>query len=294
MKFAAPTLMNHYQSCIDAVSEGRPRSNDGVISLRDVIDAHFFIVDYFLETPQGAESIRRIGPRDPQRLTAIVDRQLSVSSRNIEAVRDYETCAELFYGLIKDRPFYDCNRRTALLTALYFLAKRKRAPTASHKELEIITRIIASNTIRDRTAFTPYTKFDDGEIRFLARYLQENNRPIDRRSYSITCLQLNDMLKNVDVCLDNPHGDSIDIIRIETRDALFGFRKAKRRSKIGTIAFRGWTRAVSEEDMLRLRAATGLSPIDGLDASRFCNEAPPLPSLINQYGDIFIELQKHD
>jgi hypothetical protein len=97
----------------------------------------------------------------------------------------------------------------------------------SHKELEVITLIIASNTIRDRKAFKPYSEFEDGEIRFLAQYFQENTRTIDNKYYGITYQELNKMLGIFGFSLNNPHRNLIDITRIEKRASFLGVTKKK-------------------------------------------------------------------
>jgi len=288
MEFADQNLLAQYQRWVDETAEKNSQFHDCVISLTDVLNAHFSVVDYFLENGEGGTFSREIGPRDPTLLYTVVAGQRAAVSGDIERAPDYDRCAQLFYGLIKDRPFYGYNQGTALLTALYYLAKIQRAPTASEKELEVITRIIASNTIRDRTAFKPYTKFEDGEIRFLARYLQENTQSLDKKSYLITYKELASLLQQFGFCLGNPHAGSIDILRIETRPSIFGFRKtAYKRTKVGVIAFSGWTREVSRKDIRLLREYTGLTPRNGFDASLFCKAVPPLSFLINKYRDTF-------
>jgi len=156
-----------------------------------------------------------------------------------------------------------------------------------------MTLIIASNTIRDRKAFKPYSKFEDGEIRFLAQYFQKNTRPIDKKYYIITYSELNKKLGGFGFYLNNPHGNSIDIIRIEKQSPLFGFgKKREKHTSVGVIDFPGWTREVSRKEMRLLRAYTGLAAKDGFDSQVVYKEAPPLSSLINNYSGVLQELAK--
>jgi len=234
-----------------------------------------------------------IGPIDKELLSSAVAMQIVGCSGNQKWKTDYEKCSALFYGLIKNPPFHDCNKRTALLATLYYLSKLNRTPSAHHKELEIITLIIASNTIRDRKAFKAYSKFEDGEIRFLAQYFEKNTRPIDKRYYVITYNELNKKLGGFGFHLNNPHGNSIDIIRIGKRSSLLGLRKKnERHTRVGVIDFPGWTREVSRREMRLLREYTGLTVEDGFDSQVVYKGEPPLSSLINEYGGILEQLAK--
>lgn len=295
MEFLNNELSEEYKRLTDQLSEESAQFKSCVISIVDVLGAYFSIIDYFLENSECEEGVGSFGPRDKKSLSTIVDSQISGYSGNLESNRDLEKCATLFYGLIKNHPFHSCNKRTALLTALHYLAKLNREPTATQKELEIITLIIASNTIRDRSAFKPYTKFEDGEVRFLARYLQENTQPIDMRSYLITYNALNKILGGFGFNLNHPHGNSIDIFRIETKSSLFGLpKKRKKYTKVGVLNFPGWTRSVSKKEMNHIRELTGLTAKEGFDSQLVYKGVPPLSSLINHYSGVLQQLAKKD
>jgi prophage maintenance system killer protein len=293
MELVNQGVLEEHKRWLDVLSEARALFNGGGICIIDVLNAHFSIVDYFLENDEGEKGVGGIGPIDKGLFSSTVAMQIVGPSGNLKWKTEYEKCAALFYGLIKNQPFHDCNKRTALLTALYYLAKLNRAPTARHKELEVITLIIASNTIRDREAFKPYLKFEDGEIRFLAGYFQRNTRPINRRDYKITYNKLNKILGGFGFYLNNPHGNAIDIIRIGKRSSLFGLRKKRERhTRVGAIGFPGWTRAISRKEMRLLREYTGLTAKDGFDAQVVYQGGLPLSSLINEYSGVLEQLAK--
>ena len=293
MELVNHEVLKEYNKWIDELSDENALYKDCVISIVDLLNAHFSLIDYFFENGELNKSFVNIGLRNKKLLSSVVASQIEGYTGDIDWERKSEKCATLFYGLIKNQPFHGCNKRTALLTLLYYLAKANRAPTASHKELEIITLIIASNTIRDRSAFKPYSKFEDGEIRFLAQYLQKNTRPIDIRSYSITYNELNIILGNFGFFLNNPHGNSIDIIRLETQSSLFGLpKKRKKHTRVGVIGFSGWTREVAKNEMKLLREYTGLTAKEDFDSQIVYTGVPPLSSLINYYSQIFKCLEK--
>ena len=293
MEFVNQRLLEEHKRWIDALAQESALFKDCAICITDVINIHFSIADYFLENSEGEKRVGDFGPIDKELLSSAVARQIGGYSGNPIWKTDFEKCATLFYGLIKNHPFHDFNKSTALLTALYYLSKLNSAPTARHKELEIITLIIASNEIRDRKAFKPYSEFEDGEIRFLAQYFQKNTRPIDKRFYVITYYELNKLLDGFGYSLNNPQGNSIDIIRIEKRSSLFGLPlKRDRYTKVGVIGFIGWTREVSNKEMRLLRESTGLTVKDGFDSQVAYKGDPPLSSLVNKYSGVLQYLAK--
>ena len=252
MEIANQALLGEHKRLISALSEEIVMFNDCAIGVNDVLNAYFAIVDFFFEKG-GVKNIENIGSINKELLSSAVGIQLIENSGKLKWKTDYEKCSALFYGLIKSHPFPEGNKRTALLTALYYLSKLNRKPSAHHKELENLTLIIASNTIRDRQAFKPYSKFEDGEIRYLSEYFRKNTRSIDKKIYVITYHELNKRLSEFGFCLNNPHRNSIDIVRIGKRSPLFGLLKTrKKHTKVGVIGFPGWTREVSSNEMTLL------------------------------------------
>lgn len=165
---------------LKVIANETARFGDCVIGVNDVIATYFSIVDFLFEAGFAVKVSGHIGAIDRARLISAVSRQKDVVSRKPRWKTDFEKCATLFYGLIKTRPFQNFNSSTALMGMLFYLSKIGRTPMVHHKELEIITRIIASNEIRQRGAFEPYSSFEDGEIVFLSNYLQENTCPVDK------------------------------------------------------------------------------------------------------------------
>lgn len=290
MEFINHQIAQEHQKWSGEFSEETDAFQDSVISIIDILEVFYAYVDFLLDIGEGDKFAQGVGPRDPKQLSSIVAHPLK---RGAGGEDDYHKCADLFYGLVKNQPFRAYNKGAGLLAALYYLAKRGRAPKGSHKELEIITRIIASNTLRDRSAFQPYSKFEDGEIRFLAKYLSENTQPIDQRDYVITFMALNQILADFGFCLNNPQGDAINVCRIDPRTSLLGFGKKKAKyTKVGVMGFQGWNGGVSAKAMQMLRQCTGLSVADGFDNPLMRTRVLPISSLIHHYKSILILLGK--
>lgn len=253
------------------------------IGIRDVLRAHFLIADYFYTEGYG---LGGLGPRDPHLLHSAVFRQFAGYDGRDKWTTPYEKTATLIFGLVKDHPFYDANKRTALLVMLYSLVKMKRVTTLNQKELEDFVVDIAEDNLRARrlTAMRK-ARTDDPEVRYIADFLQRNSRGTDRGMKSITYGELNQKLQTFGFCLSNPHKSYIDVCRIVEYRKLLGLgRRDTKLVKIHTIAFPGWKKQVGKSIVTLVREVTGLTIKKGYDSRVFYDGNDPLYSLISEYA----------
>lgn len=192
----------------------------------------------------------------------------------------------MIFGLVKDHPFHDANKRTALLVLLYFLKKIKRAPTVTQKLLEdLIVDIAKGNLYQYRRVQTLETKTDDPEIYFIADFLRRNSRTLDKQEYTITYKELDSCLRKFNFCLNNPQKNFVDVCRIETTRRLLGFGKTKTALvRITQIGFPGWKCQVRKGAISNVRKETKLVPEKGVDSKSFYQGTDPLYSLIAEYS----------
>lgn len=260
-----------------------PYTANGNIGIHDVLRAHFLIADYFYGEGYG---IGGIGPKDPNLLHSAVYRQFTGFDGKDKWESSYERCATLIFGLVKDHPFHDANKRTALLVLLYFLNRINRAPTVSQKELEDFIVDIAENKLRQyRRHQALESKTDDPEVYFIADYLRRHSRQLDKRYYTITYRELDSRLQEFGFCLNNPHKNFIDVCRIEKRRRLLGLGKLRTELvKVAQIGFPGWKRQVGKGAISTVRKETRLVPEKGVDSDSFYRGTDPLYSLIAEYS----------
>jgi len=260
-----------------------PYTENGNIGIRDVLRAHFLIADYFYCEGYG---IGGIGPRDSNLLHSAVYRQFAGFDGQDKWETSFERCATLLFGLVKDHPFHDANKRTALLVLLYFLSEVKRTPTVSQSDLENLVVEIAEDKLKKyRRHQALKLKSDDPEIRFIADYLRRNSRPIDKTIYTITFRELDARLRHFGFCLNNPHKNYIDVCRIETKRTLFGYGKPRTDLvKIAQIGFPGWKRQVGKGAISTVREKSKLVIEKGIDSASFFRGTDTLPSLIAEYS----------
>ena len=259
------------------------------LSVADVLRAHYAIADYFIGPEKG---IGGIGPRDLNLLHSAVSRQSVAYERHEKWPRGIEKVATLAFGIVKDHPFHDANKRTALLTMLYHLQKIDRTPTAPQKELEDLIVAVADDGLGVFRRYVELKKHDpDAEVRFLADYLSRNSRKIDRRQKVITHQDLNGILRSFGYELGDPNNSFIDIYKVEERRSFIVFGKSEivRRRKM-QIHFPGWKRQVPADTVKRIRDEFGLTSRKGVDSQSFYGKADSLNALINEYAKLLERL----
>ena len=260
-----------------------PYSVNGNIGIRDVLRAHFLIADHFIAQGHG---IAALGPRDPNLLHSAVYRQFTGYGGNDKWESSYERCATLLFGLVKDHPFHDANKRTALLVLIYFLTKTNRVPTVGQRELEdFVVEIAEGHLKRYRRLKALEQRTDDPEVYFIADYLRRNSRPTDKRCYTITYRELDSRLKSFGYCFQNPYKNFIDVGRFEQVRSFLGLGKARTEFvRVAHIAFPGWKKQVPKSVITTVRRATGLTAEKGFDSASFFGGTDPLYSLIAEYS----------
>jgi len=273
-----PQLRDEYRRWFKKLGRA-PLGSQCVISMDDVLRAHYLLVDYFIEE---GEEIGLCGPRDANLLVSAISRQATGFGGLSKWQEPLARCATLFFGLIKDHPFHDGNKRTALLVALHNLYKIKRTPDAPQKEFERLALRTASNRLSDYSRYRPSE--DDAEVCFIRRFLQKRTRPMNKRMYVITYRDLDRILRHYGHSLDNPSGNCIDVCRtVEEKRGILGRRRQRSKKKVLQIGFPRWTAQVGLKAMKSVLAKTGLTPERGYDSEVVFHDAEPLGALIDSY-----------
>lgn len=266
------------------VGEDDPCAGQYTIGVHDVLRAHFLIADFFLAEGTG---IGGVGPRSIELLHSAVYRQFATYGGISKWSDEFEVCGTLFFGLIKDHPFHDANKRTAFLVALYHLEKLGRCITVSRQELEDFAVRTADRQLSHYSRYGKFERQSDPEVRFVADFLRRNSRDIDKRSYAVTFRELDQILRRFGYGLENPDRNYIDVVRIEERRAFMGIvgKKETRRVKIGVTGFPGWTREVGIREIKQVRRMTELDFKHGVDSAVFYKGADSMKALIAVYQE---------
>jgi prophage maintenance system killer protein len=281
MEFANPELNAEFERIVAQLPEDRYESKT-TLGLHEVIRAHYLIVDFFL-TEQG--ELGGIGPRDIRLLESALYRPWIEFGGHRKWDDPLDKVATTLFGLIKDHPFHDANKRTALLAVLFLLLKQGRVPQCSKDDFENLTVEIAEMEIVKRARYKKLTEEEeDPEIKYISQWLRRNTRMMDRREYSITYRDLRRILGRYGFVIENPTNNMIDVVKIEKRSGLVAFFSGSEiRHRIGRLGYPGDTRQVSRGDIRKVRRMCNLTPDDGIDSQSFYHDVDDMTSLIAEY-----------
>jgi death-on-curing protein len=284
--FSSEAVLAEFNRWKEKIGANDPYAGDKTLGIHEVLRAHFLIADHFALLGHG---LGGVGPRDDHLLHSALGRQHVSFSGVPKWESELQIIATLFFGLIKDHPFHDANKRTAFLCLLYHLEKCGRCPTVTEQELEDFAVQVADNRLSDYARYRELSGSGRGdpEVRFIHDFLKRNTREIDRRTYEITFHELNRILRRFGFELGHPSGNYIDVIRFEERPRILGIFGSKQRIgvKVAQIGFPGWTKKVSKNAMKSVREATGLTYERGVDSQVFFKETDPIHCLIATYQE---------
>tara|TARA_R110000868_G_scaffold197550_1_gene443728 strand:+ start:143 stop:1036 length:894 start_codon:yes stop_codon:yes gene_type:complete len=262
--------------------EKRPIS---LLSYEDVLDCHFCIVDFFNREGYGMGGI---GIKEVGTFISTVERQYTGFGNSDLYDNDYEKIASLMYGIIKNHPFYDGNKRTAFLSALLQLYRMGRLITVPEKEFEDLMVQIADDSILKKAGLKDLKKKNvpNAEIKFLGRYLEKNSRKKARLTKTIKFRQLRQIVEANGFTFAHPNKGTIDLIKVSEQRIERFWTKDKidrKETVIATIAYHGEGVDVVDSTLKHVRRVCGLTDQDGFDGEVLLRDAQPTFQLINSY-----------
>lgn len=277
MEFHNADVESEYDRWIKQVGPADPYLSKVTIGLHEVLQAHFLLVDFFFDIGEG---IGGAGPKYLNLLHSALSRQFVQFGGRPKWNDRIAICATLMYGLIKNHPFYDANKRTAFLCSILHLQKIGRTPIVSHEDFEDFTVNISDNNLN---SYPGYARFEgpDKDIEFIASYLKKSTRNIDLATKQITYNDLNKILRSRGMSLEKPNGNRIDVVRHFDLEGL-ALSSSKR---IAHIGFHGWSKEVSRRDIEIVREASRLDARHGYDSQAFFNGLEGPMTLIKKYKD---------
>jgi death-on-curing family protein len=281
MQLFNSNVQSEYERVIGTISED-PFASQYTLGLHDVLRAHFLIADFFITEQR---ELGGVGPKDIKLLESALYRPWTEFGGVAKWSDPFEKVATTLFGLIKDHPFHDANKRTALLATLYLLTKHGRMPQCSKDDFENLTVEIADMEIVKRARYRQLSENDeDPEIKFIAHWLRRNTREIDDREYAITYRELRRILQRYGFVLENPNNNGIDLIQIWPRTGVLAFLVGKEsRTRVARIGYPGETRQLSKVELRRIRKLCNLTSEHGIDSQSFYHDIDDMTSLLAEY-----------
>lgn len=269
-----------YERWVELVGKADPYAGKFTIGIHEALQAHFLLADYFSKVGEG---VGGVGPKSINMLHSALARQFVEFGGKPKYSERIDVCATLMFGLIKNHPFYDANKRTAFLISLLHLQKIGRTPTVDHQDYEDFTVNISDNKL-DAYPYWNDTKLPspDREVYVISRFMRRNSRQIDLKTKTITYAELARILSPRGIRLENPKGNRIDLIRFLDADGETPLAQPKRIARIG---FHGMSKQVSVTDIQIVREASKLDARHGYDSQSFFNGMDDPLTLIKKYRE---------
>lgn len=248
----------------------------------------FALLIIFLRVGEG-EGVGGIGPKDIGLLQSALARPHTSFDGRVKWRTVHEKAATLLYGLIKNHPFHDANKRTALLSTVHYLYSNGYSYLATPDELEDLTVLVADNGLSKFPRFRDLEReSSDPEIEYLAWHFRTKTHLTDRRQYMITYRELEKILKKYDVLMENPNNNQIDIVQWQTvevprRSIFFSRPTTQEVRRVCTLGFPGWSKVVGKGRLKHVRDQLGLNPENGVDAQSFFNGVDDMRVLLDLY-----------
>lgn len=254
------------------------------LTYEDVLDAHFAIADFFFREDYG---LGGVGFRSVDGFLSTIDRQFPIIG-GLEDPSEFEVIATLMFGIAKNHPFHDANKRTALLCMLLQMHRLGRVPTKSESELENFIVSIADNSIQKKSAYKELKKKGNArpEITYISEYLQKNSRRTARLNSMFRFREIRQLIEKNGFKFMNAFKGTIDIVRVEEHRIqrfFFGDRIERRDVVVTNIAYHGEGAEVPDNTVRHIRQVCGLTDQDGFDGDVLLRDKQPTFQLIQSY-----------
>lgn len=260
---------------------GKPRDNLVLLGEDDIERIHWAIAEDFAST---SDPIAPAGVRYPDLLASATLRM----ETGIVGERKYPTAemvsAALMHAVVHNHPFYNGNKRTALVAMLSQLDLNGLMLTCQQDELFRWTLRVASHALLPAGQTGDRT---DQETLVMARWIAQNSRRIDQGERVITWAELSPRL-NALGCEVHPSGSSGGRQIVE-RDVLVRVRgpfgpRSKKERRTYSFPYGGDGRQVGRGHIKEMRRRLCLSEDDGIDSATFYGtDQRPVDAFIAEY-----------
>ncbi|MFF4118351.1 type II toxin-antitoxin system death-on-curing family toxin [Streptomyces sp. NPDC001714] len=232
---------------------------------------------------QDGDPISPAGVRDDHLLESAISRQFVGQGRDMKYPTPVSNAATLAYGLCNNHPFYNGNKRCALVSILVHLDKNKLSLWGtSQDELYEMILAVAKNQIAEWVAerlgndieFLPGEDSTDVHVRFLSSWLSQYVAPVRRGERSLKYRDLRKLIQEYGYDLQSPAKSFIRVVKLNSDGST---------TNVDSIVFPGMARDVDIQVIKRVRERCRLREEDGVDTDAFYGGFHPIDEFINKY-----------
>lgn len=257
------------------------------LSVADIAAVHNYLVHEFARTE---DPMLPPGVRDPNLLSSAVARQHVGYEGTLKYPSATLSAATLMFGLCNNHPFYNGNKRTALVAGLTHLDRNGLVlDSVTRKDLYELMMRIAKHTMSGVTQKDVGSKFDfwDLEVWAISEWLHDNVRKITKGERAITYGQLYRILERFGFRMGDKKNNKMEVLK--SRKRLLG---GVRFECVYKIACPGDSYNISINEIKQIREALQLREIDGTDSTAFYDTQSIVDSFVHQHRMVLRSLAK--
>lgn len=222
---------------------------------------------------QDADPIDPPGVRSPDLLASAVFRQHTALGEQTKYPTVEMAAAALLHAIVHDHPFYNGNKRTALISTLVLLDENAIMPMCDEDELFQLVLRLAQHRLVPRGQ-----DLADREAIHVAEWLHARSRNVEKGERPIQWRKLRQILRGFDCELWQPTGvgNRMNIRRIVEERGLFG--RVRKRTLATQVVYTDDGREAMVNTVKKIRHDLWLDEEHGIDSLDFYQPGGPSPS----------------
>lgn len=258
------------------------------LSVETVLAIHEHLV---LEFSQTEDPISPPGVRDLGLLESAVHRQNAGSKDYLKYDTPCSNAASLMFGICNNHPFYNGNKRTALVSGLMHLDTNGLVLEGVTKDdlYRLMIRIATHAASKEGRKYLKKggRRSADDEITAITGWLEDYARPIRRGERNITYGQLYKILEKFEYRLGDKRHNKLEILK--RKKTLFGGEKW---ICVYKVPCPGDGRTAGLNGIKAIREALELTEEHGVDSESFYNTYLIIDSFVRTHRNVLRKLAK--
>jgi death-on-curing protein len=264
----------------------------GMLSVEDVVYIHERLCAEFAA---GPDPIDPPGVRSDHLLGSAVGRQHSGVGDLLKYHDPVLNAATLLFGICNDHPFFNGNKRTALVSTLAHLDTNQFVLQATTQNelfrlmIAVANHAIVTNQVKigRETSAIPRKGTPDEEVEAITSWLRPRLEKIGRGERQITYRELRQILGRFGFQLiPAGAGGKANVVRTESG----GLLKRPRSKTVMSIKWPGEGRPVTINEIKHIRRTLKLCEEDGVDRDTFYERGVRVDKFINEHRTVLRRL----
>jgi death-on-curing protein len=256
---------------------------------RDVEEIYNILVEDFA---RADDPISPAGLRDRALLDSAVGRQHTGFGSTLKYPHPLSNAASLAYGLCCDHPFYNGNKRAALVAMLVHLDRNDYSLRGlPYDDLYRFITDVADHRFVVGRSNGQIRPDCDVEVDAMQKFLRKRAERVQRGERVITFRQLRSILLRFDIHMENSAPNQVELVRYTEKTSFFGKQK-RLRTVVTKTGYRDDGTDIPKKDVKKIREQCHLTEQDGVDTAAFYTDRDVVDGIINRYQGILRRLAR--